>query len=605
MSEYIFDVVSQTSKLDWAFAFQRTGAFPLDRSSLFSSYVDAEAYARGDKTDERGLGGASYVGQPVSVYDADSNTVNLYIIEADRSLKEVGSAPLGDNSSIEIIDGKVQLKDFGLSYYAYVPASIDPETNEEIPSSYKLTEGFKENLEPRVRLEGEDYVIAWYEPSGKTVEDIAATLANVQENVSNLETTVDALKKSVGQAASVEDGTAATGLYAELDKKANTADVYTKVETDEKIATEIAKVDHLKRKIVDDLDDIDLSAADATQYIYMVPTGLQADDDKYDEYIIIDGKLEKVGSWEVDLAPYATIEYVDDELAKKVDAQEGSRLMTDEEGAKLKNIEDGAEKNYINSTSAEFSVTEDGELSLAQIAQTKVAGLVDKLNEIIAALDEKVDEEEGSRLITASEISKLESIKDLIQSVDTNKFTIDENGQLLLNSVEIEEITGLADALAGKVDKVEGSRLITEQEAKKLEALNLDGEDITISGSVNASQVQELYDVVNRIVTGTGTSIFDEVERPLLGIEVGAQKNVIQSVNDTQLIIDENKKLSIKAVEMSVVTGLMDALNNKADNSAVINLESTLNAKFNAHEARILALEGQLTWQPIIDDTTT
>lgn len=605
MSEYIFDVVNQTSKLDWAFAFQRTGAFPLDRSSLFSSYADAEAYARGDKTDERGLGGSSYVGQPVSVYDVDSNTVNLYIIEADRSLKEVGSAPLGDNASIEIVDGRVQLKDFGVSYYAYVPATVDAETGEQIPSSYKLTEGFKEGLEPRVRLEGEDYVVAWYEPSGTTVEDIAATLASVQEDVSSLEIAVNALKENVGQPANTEDGTAATGLYAELDKKANATDVYTKTQTDEKIASEIAKVDHLKRTIVDSIDDIDLTAEDADQYIYMVPTGLQADDDKYDEYIVINGVIEKVGSWEVDLAPYATIEYVDDELAKKVDAQEGSHLMTDEEGAKLANIEDGAEKNYINSTSAEFSVTEDGELSLTQIAQTKVAGLVDKLNEIIAALDEKVDEEEGSRLITASEIIKLESIKDLIQSVDTNKFTIDENGQLLLNSVEIEEITGLADALAGKVDKVEGSRLITEQEAKKLEALNLDGEDITISGSVNASQVQELYDVVNRIVTGTGTSIFDEVERPLLGIEVGAQKNVIQSVDDTQLTIDENKKLSIKAVEMSVVTGLMDALNNKADNSAVVNLESTLNAKFNAHEARILALEGQLTWQPIIDDTTT
>ena len=93
MSEYIFDVVSQTSKLDWAFAFQRTGAFPLDRSSLFSSLADAEAYARGDKTDARELGGSSYVGQPISIYDADSNTVALYIIEADRTLKEVGSKP--------------------------------------------------------------------------------------------------------------------------------------------------------------------------------------------------------------------------------------------------------------------------------------------------------------------------------------------------------------------------------------------------------------------------------------------------------------------------------------------------------------------------------
>lgn len=601
MSEYIFDVVSQTSKLDWAFAFQRTGAFPLDRSSLFSSYTDAEAYARGDKTDERGLGGASYVGQPVSVYDADSNTVNLYIIEADRSLKEVGSAPLGDNASIEIVDGRVQLKDFGVSYYAYVPATVDAETGEQIPSSYKLTEGFKEGLEPRVRLEGEDYIIAWYEPSGQTVDDIAAILADVQEDISTLETAVDALNKSVGQAANTENGTAASGLYAELDKKANAADVYTKTQTDEKIASEIAKVDHLKRTIVDSIDDIDLTAEDADQYIYMVPTGLQADDDKYDEYIVINGVIEKVGSWEVNLEPYATTEYVNDELAKKVDVVEGSRLMTDAEGTKLAGIEEGAQANYIDSTSGEFAV-KDGELSLVQVAQAKVAGLVDALNQLTTSLANKVDIEEGSRLITADEISKLESIKDLIQSVDAEKFTIDENGKLLLNSIEINEVTGLVEKFAEKVDKVEGSRLITEIEAQKLEALNLEDGDITISGSVNASQVKELYDVVYRIVTGTGTAIFDEVSKQLLGIEIGAEKNIINSVNEAQLSIDENRKLSIKAVDIAAVTGLQDILDGKASTQSVTNVVTMLNQKYEAHEARIASLEGRLTWQPLVDD---
>lgn len=602
MSEYIFDVVNQTSKLDWAFAFQRTGAFPLDRSSLFSSLTDAEAYARGDKTDERGLGGSSYVGQPISIYDADSNTVSLYIIEADRSLKEVGSAPLGDNTSIEVVDGKVQLKDFGVSYYAYIPAVKDEETGEvTTPSTYALTEGFKEGLEPRVRLEGEDYVIAWYEPSGTAIEDISAILTSVQENVANLETAVDALEKSVGQAASAEEGTAATGLYAELDKKANIADVYTKTQTDEKIATEVAKADHLKRKIVDDIDDIDLTAEDASQYIYMVPTGLQADDDKYDEYIVIDGVIEKVGSWEVNLEPYATTEYVDDELAKKVDAVDGSRLMTDEEGTKLAGIEAGAQVNYIDNTTGEFAVN-DGELSLVQVAQAKVIGLIDALNQLTESLANKVDIEEGSRLITANEITKLESIKDLIQSIDTEKFTIDENGKLLLNSIEINEVTGLVEKFAEKVDKVEGSRLITEQEAKKLEALNLDGEDITISGSVNASQVQELYDVVYRIVTGTGTEIFDEVSRQLLGIEIGAEKNIIDSVNEAQLSIDENRKLSIKAVDIAAVTGLQDILDGKASTQSVTNVVTLLNQKYEAHEARIASLEGRLTWQPLVDD---
>ena len=38
MANYIEDF---NSKLDWAMPFQRTGKFPLDRSSMFDSYEDA------------------------------------------------------------------------------------------------------------------------------------------------------------------------------------------------------------------------------------------------------------------------------------------------------------------------------------------------------------------------------------------------------------------------------------------------------------------------------------------------------------------------------------------------------------------------------------
>ena len=74
MAEYILDVMSQTSKLDWAFPFQRTGAFPIDRSAIFSSLTDAQNYALGvnegeEAKDERKLGGTSYVGQIISVYE--------------------------------------------------------------------------------------------------------------------------------------------------------------------------------------------------------------------------------------------------------------------------------------------------------------------------------------------------------------------------------------------------------------------------------------------------------------------------------------------------------------------------------------------------------
>lgn len=589
MSEYIFDVVSQTSKLDWAYAFQRTGAFPLDRTSLFSSLADAEAYAKGDESDARKVGGVSYVGQPVSVYDAENNSVALYIIDADRSLKEVGSASLAaDDSSIEIINDKVQLKNFGVNYYAYVPAERNEAGEITKASEYVLTEGFKEGLEPRVHFENDVYSIAWYEPSGDVAEDIAATVEVLKEDISSIKTDIDDIQKHIGTPA--EGDVAASGLYAKLEEKANKSDIYTKTEVEGLIAA----ADHLKRITVAGVESINVLADDAEQYIYMVPN---TETGNYDEYMVIEGEVEKVGDWKVDLTNYATKE----DLNKKVDKQDNARLITDEEASKLASIPAEAEENFVKEVSEELKV-ENGKLSVVEIAQNKVNGLIDKLDEISLALESKVDAEENSRLISADEISKLAAIKDLIQSVDLDKFTIDENGKLLLNSIQINEIDELADKLAEKVDKVNGSRLITEEEATKLEKLSIDESgNVGLSGTVSAANVQELYNAVVNIVTGSGEGIYDGVQRPLLAIASGAERNIVHSVDENQLSIDDNRKLSVKAVGMDIVTGLNAALAEKATASSVTNIADLLNKKTADYDNRIAALEGRLTWQRLTD----
>ena len=589
MSEYIFDVVSQTSKLDWAYAFQRTGAFPLDRTSLFSSLADAEAYAKGDESDARKVGGVSYVGQPVSVYDADNNSVALYIIDADRSLKEVGSASLAaDDSSIEIVNDKVQLKNFGVNYYTYVPAERNEAGEITKTSEYVLTEGFKEGLEPRVHFENDVYSIAWYEPSGDVAEDIAATVEVLKEDISSVKTDIDDIQKHIG--APAEGDVAASGLYAKLEEKANKSDIYTKTEVEGLIAA----ADHLKRITVAGVESINVLADDAEQYIYMVPN---AETGNYDEYMVIDGEVEKVGDWKVDLDDYATKE----DLNEKVDKQDNARLITDEEASKLANIPVEAEENFVKEVSEELKV-ENGKLSVVEIAQNKVNGLIDKLDEISLALESKVDTEENSRLISADEISKLAAIKDLIQSVDLDKFTIDENGKLLLNSIQINEIDELADKLAEKVDKVSGSRLITEEEATKLEKLSIDESgNVGLSGTISAANVQELYNAVVNIVTGSGKGIYDGVQRPLLAIASGAERNIVHSVDENQLSIDDNRKLSVKAVRMDIVTGLNAALAEKATTSSVTNVADLLNKKTADYDNRIAALEGRLTWQRLTD----
>lgn len=56
------------SILKWGNAFQRQFGIPLDRSSLHTSYDDAYAYAKGDGSDERGLGKEAYIGQIITVW---------------------------------------------------------------------------------------------------------------------------------------------------------------------------------------------------------------------------------------------------------------------------------------------------------------------------------------------------------------------------------------------------------------------------------------------------------------------------------------------------------------------------------------------------------
>lgn len=59
-------------------SFQRVFDFPLDRSTIFDSYEDAVAYAKGDGSDSRKLGKTVYLGQIISVVDKENASVKVY-----------------------------------------------------------------------------------------------------------------------------------------------------------------------------------------------------------------------------------------------------------------------------------------------------------------------------------------------------------------------------------------------------------------------------------------------------------------------------------------------------------------------------------------------
>lgn len=315
----------------------------------------------------------------------------------------------------------------------------------------------------------------------KADKDAVEEALDLKADIEDVDAAIDAVEEEVAKKANAAD------VEADLALKANAADVYTKEEANNKIASDIAAAiadaDHLSREIVENFEAIDPAAEGADKIIYMVPTGLQEDDDKYDEYMVINGSIEKVGSWEVNLSAYAKTEDVNNalalkanaqdvedalalkanaddiaddlalkadaadveesfatvneklakkadaetveaELAKKVDAVEGSRLMTSAEGDKLAAIEAGAQKNYITSTSDDFDVT-DGNLTLVEIDQSKVKGLAEAFEAVSANLDDKVDAVEGSRLMTDAEGEKLAAVnveaeKNVINSVSAD-----------------------------------------------------------------------------------------------------------------------------------------------------------------------------------------
>ena len=134
---------------------------------------------------------------------------------------------------------------------------------------------------------------------------------------------VPAEAKTVG-AKLAEQSTSLTAIKEELTKKANISDIPTKVselqndsnyQTDTDVTTtlttyatktyvgeQISSADHLKREIVTDIPSSETADKNT---IYMLKIESATGNDKYREYLLIDGTVQCVGDTSVDLTDYA------------------------------------------------------------------------------------------------------------------------------------------------------------------------------------------------------------------------------------------------------------------------------------------------------------
>ena len=111
-----------------------------------------------------------------------------------------------------------------------------------------------------------------------------------------------------------------------------------------------------------------------------------------------------------------------------------------------------------------------------------LSGTVDLSNyftksEVNDALANKVDKNGTDRLITEEEGNALADLingtyNNVVKSVDTEELSVDENGNLTIVKVDKDKVDGLTALLEEKVDKVAGSRLMTDEEGTKLAGID-------------------------------------------------------------------------------------------------------------------------------------
>lgn len=174
-------------------SFARANGQPLDSTEVYYSLEDAKTYA---------ASAGAYVGQKIVVID-ESGVVSHYSIEnAAGDLKELGTKPVGDMRSITVdAEGVVSVKDFGTGYYKYIPVEKNEDgSTKEGTGVYEstLTEGFAENLTPKVRLAANGgYEIAWYAPNTDTTEGVLDTVTGLTESLETLNGNVDKVEEDV------------------------------------------------------------------------------------------------------------------------------------------------------------------------------------------------------------------------------------------------------------------------------------------------------------------------------------------------------------------------------------------------------------------------
>ena len=537
MAKYNLDKYTAADGLGFPLNFRRGNPNPLDNSSVWASLEAAQTYAASDPV--------AYVGQILTVVDNAEGIATVYAIQDEAgTLKKVGTSPVGDEATITVAeDGTVSL---------YGVAGLELTRTEPDGSTKKI------NYQPLL-VDGK---LTWIEPSSTTVEGLAAEIEGLKTRISTVETTV---------------GDAESGLVKDVaDNTAAISNINTKIGTVAENKTLVEMISDAQTAATYD-DTVLVGRVAAIEGDYLKAADKTALETKMAEDIAT-AKTETIAAVLGEAVPenFDTLKEIAEWIQS--DTTASAQLVTrvtNIENDYLKGADKTALQGEIDALETFVGSLPEGAASTTVVAYIKEVVDALKIGDYakvadLTALTNRVSTAEGK--ITALE--EVGAEKNIIASVDEAQFSIDGDRKLTLLDIATSKVTGLDDALAGKVAKIDGSSLLSPTDKTKLDALVIGESGIEISGKVNAANVEGLGDWVttNR---DSIAGLFDTTSaNKLNGFEAGAQ------VNDLEVVKIAGTALPItdKAVDIPKATteALGVVLGSAAENKISVDADGTM-----------------------------
>ena len=513
-------------------AIKRGSAVALDTTSVWYDRALMEAYAKGGEIAETaGVAITAYVGQILTLVDETNNSATAYIImDLAGTLQEVGSATLGDNKTIVLNDNTLTLKNWGVQYYKWVEGETEGE-GEHVLVTVDETNPWIAGLEPKVTT-GIDGVLelAWYQPSTLTVEGVSSAVSSVQTTVNNLTNAIGTVEDEAGvetvYGAINEVKSSNNSLIEQMKEKldlaggtmtgelilADGSKAASETVVDTKIASAVASAGHLKRKIVTVLPPVEEADSDT---IYMIKSSYSILEDKYKEYLLVNGEFEQIGDTSVDLTNY--IQKVENAVENNLTAFSVDGALIDA-GIAISDVSNHLANNEKHITAEERTAWNEG----SALAETNAQAIEDLV---------KISQDDADKLAALPTITEIGTNLELIDGVLSavaEQYELPVATTEILGGIKVGKGLAIDDEGILNVPIVEANGLVLSEEGL---VLNLASE--SAAGAMSADDYVKLANLPDNA-------------------EANVIEGMVLGVNEVTVEINENKQLVLPFATIDV-----------------------------------------------------